>query len=222
MNCNQVEHLLHDYIEGDLSEALQKAVTKHRKSCSTCNDAYEKSVHINLLLKEMPVPPPSEGFVDRVLKKATQDADKPKPGIYTMVAGAVAAGFAVWFVVASVLFSSPVTTQNNMYSVTVNSEVKTVKVAINSETAFDDVQMSVELSPNLEIAGYGNRTSINWGTRLKKGVNVINLPVVGLAIGEGQITTRIKMNGKEKVMHIQTNYQTPNSVWHHTNTATSA
>lgn len=222
MNCNQVEHLLQGYLDDDLSEALSKAVEKHHKKCNKCSNAYKKAVQINTLLKEMPVPPLSEGFVDRALNKATQETRHNKPTIYTLGAGAIAAGFALWFVVASTLLTTPVTTPTNPYTVTVNSEVKTIKVAINSESEFDRVQMSIELSPNLEIAGYGNRTSINWDTRLKKGVNVIKLPVVGLASGGGTITTRVQMQGKEKVMQIQTNYPAPDKVWLITNEASKA
>jgi len=38
------------------------------------------------------------------------------------------------------------------------------------------------------------------------------LPIVGIAQGDGDITTRIRLNGNEKVMHIKTHYTLPGSV----------
>ncbi len=221
MNCEQVNNLLQDYIDGDLPEAQLKALTEHHQICSTCESNYRKAVQIRTLLQTMPVPPASEGFVDRVLNKAQHSSDNQKPVIYKAFAGAIAAGFAIWFITASTLLTTPVNTQNStndIYKVMVSNEIKTIKVAIESKYKLSNVQMSIELSPNLELAGFGSRTSINWNTQLKKGINLIQLPILGLAAGDGEIITRIQMNGKEKIMHIRTNYQIPDNVWHLTNT----
>ena len=72
--------------------------------------------------------------------------------------------------------------------------------------------MRVELSDNLELKGFGNKKQIHWTTHLREGVNVISLPIVGIAQGRGDITTRIQLNGKEKVMRIKTEYKLPDSV----------
>lgn len=225
MNCNQVDNLLQDYIDGDLPEAQLKAMAEHHQTCSACENSYHKAVQIRALLQTMPVPPASEGFVDRVLNQAQRGSGYQKPALYKAFAGAIAAGFAIWFITASTLLSVPTNTQdstNNIYKVTVSNEVKTIKVAIESKYKLTDVQMSIELSPNLELAGFGSRTSINWSTQLKKGINLIQLPILGLAAGNGEIITRIQMNGKEKIMYIKTNYQTPDNVWHSINTNLNA
>ncbi len=221
MNCEQVDNLVQDYIDDDLPEAQLKAITGHHQICSTCESNYQKAVQIRALLQAIPVPPASEGFVDRVLSEAQHSSGNQKPATYRAFAGAIAAGFAIWFITASTFFTTPVNTQNNtndIYKVMVSNEVKTIKVVIESKYKLADVQMSIELSPNLELAGFRSRTSINWSTQLKKGTNLIQLPILGLAAGDGEIITRIQMNGKEKIMHIRTNYQIPGNVWHLTNT----
>jgi len=222
MNCNQVDNLLQDYIDGDLPEAQLKAITEHHQTCNSCENSYHKALQIRTLLQKMPVPPHSKGFVERVFEEAEKSSGNQKSSRYTAFAGAIAAGLATWFIIANVLFTSTTTdTPDNIYKVLVNNEVQIINVAIESEYELAGVKMSITLSPNLELAGYGNRTSINWDTRLKKGINIVKLPIVGLAAGNGAIITRIQMNGEEKVMHIQTDYRVPGNVWYPLNTTTT-
>ena len=93
--------------------------------------------------------------------------------------------------------------------VDVGDRLRTIKVAIDSEKDIQAVTLRVEVSDNLELAGFGNRKEIKWTTNLRQGVNVISLPIVGLAEGRGAITTHIKINGKEKTMRIMTDYKLP-------------
>ena len=227
MNCTEVEKFLNDFIDGELPEPFIKRVAEHQQSCHRCNESYQSAMKIRTLLADMPVPPPSEGFFERALNVATQESEpeKGKSEISKAVYGAVAAGLAVWFIAAGEIFTKPVDTQDyaeSFYKVMVNNEVNTIKVAIDSEHELDEVQISIELTDNLELAGFANRTAINWNARLKKGINVIKLPISGLASGDGEIITRVQMNGKEKVMYIHTNYQSTGNVWHQINTTISA
>lgn len=224
MNCKQVEYLLQEYIDGDLPAAEFKAVAVHHHSCPACMAAYKHALQTRTLLRDMPVPPHSEDFVDRVLDTARKNSSRNKSTLYAAFSGAIAAGFAVWFIVASTIFStSPGPTSiDEVYTVAVGNEVQTIKVAIQSERDLSGVAMSIQLTPNLELSGFGNRTAINWDTRLKKGTNVIKLPIVGLASGKGEIITRIQMNGKEKIMRINTNYKVPGKAWYQTNTNAKA
>jgi hypothetical protein len=95
----------------------------------------------------------------------------------------------------------------------VDNEARNVTVAIDAEEGLDDVTMHVEITDNLEVQGFGSRKTISWTTRLKPGVNVISLPVIGIAQGDGEITTRIKSKGKQKVMRIKIRYKQPGSVY---------
>ena len=225
MNCSQIDNLLDAYIDGDLSPALLNAVSQHHQSCSSCADSYHKAIKLRSLLKVTPVPPLSEGFADRAFKKVTQSSDRKKRISFATYSGAIAAGLAIWLISADLIFPTSNNTNsgvNDIYVELTKTGVKTINVAIESEHDLNSVQLSIQLTPNLELAGFGNRTSINWDTRLKQGTNVIKLPIVGLAAGEGEIITRIQMNGKEKVMHIKTKYQTPDNVRYQINSATHA
>ena len=85
-------------------------------------------------------------------------------------------------------------------------------MAIDSELSIDSVEMSIDISDNLAIRGYGSQKNISWNTSLNKGINVIALPVSAIALGDGEITTHIRLNGKEKIFIIKTRYQSPEKV----------
>jgi anti-sigma factor RsiW len=214
MKCEKIQNLLNDYIDDTLSVLHAEGVKHH---CHTCDDCARQLEGLRIQkesLSTLPVPPASDGFEKRVFARAIQDApttkkNHSKPGsFYKFATAAMLSALVLWLG----LFNDTKTVKDGLYLVSVGDEVRTIKVAIDSEQALDAVNMRVELSDNLELKGFGSKKLIQWTTRLNEGVNVISLPIVGIAQGEGDITTRIHLNGQEKVMRIKTEYKLPGSV----------
>ena len=214
MNCDKIQNLLNDYIDGTLSVSHAEVVNNH---CHTCDDCASQLESLRLqkeLLYSMPVPPASDGFEKRVFAAAVKEAQSAQnlhnkhSNFYKFATAAMISALVLWLG----LFNDTKTGIDDLYLVTVGDEVQTIKVAIDSEQALEAVNMRVELSDNLELDGFGNKKQISWTTHLREGVNVISLPIVGIAQGRGDITTRIQLNGKEKVMRIKTEYKLPDSV----------
>ncbi len=214
MNCEKIQSLLNDYIDDTLSVLDAEVVDNHCHTCARCARQLEALRIQKKSLRTLPVPPASDGFEKRVVASAIQDAQAAqnlhnKTGsFYKFATAAMISALVLWLG----LFNDTKTGKDDLYMVSVGDEVRTIKVAIDSEQALDAVNMRVELSDNLELEGFGNKKQISWTTHLREGVNVISLPVVGIAQGRGDITTRIRLNGKEKVMHIKTEYKLPDSV----------
>ncbi len=213
MNCEKIQSLLNDYID-DTLPVLHAEVVNH---CHTCDDCARQLESLRLqkeTLKSLPVPPASDGFEKRVVATAIQDARAAQNfharhgRFYKFATAAMISALVLWLG----LFNDTKTEKDDLYLVSVGDEVRIIKVAIDSEHTLDAVNMRVELSDNLELEGFGNKKQIHWTTHLREGVNVISLPIVGIAQGRGDITTRIQLNGKEKVMHIKTEYKHPDSV----------
>ena len=214
MTCETTQALLNDHIDGSLTAAQRQAVSEHCEKCITCADELQLLSTQKQALSTLPVPPPSTGFYQNVVadavKNAQQDQTKQRlqSSFYGFAAAAMIAALVVWlgFIMPSQ------TDDKERYVVTVDNEVRTIKVAIESEQTLHSVSMQLELSDNLELSGFGSKKAINWSTSLRQGVNVISLPIVGIAEGRGDITTRVRLGGKEKVMRIETEYKQPGSV----------
>jgi hypothetical protein len=220
MNCDQVDDLLQGFIDGDLPADQSVALINHHKTCEACNKAYTEQTQIKSLLQNINIPPHSEGFVNRVLDNATSSQPSTGKHPVTMVlSGSIAASLAIWLFVSGALLTEPVNSgkaNHDIYQVAVSKDVKTIKLAIDSSKKLEGVTMSIELTPNLELSGYRDQQSIQWNTNFHKGINVLSLPITGLASGNGEIITRVQMNGKKKIMRIQTHYQMPVNLEHQT------
>jgi hypothetical protein len=53
-----------------------------------------------------------------------------------------------------------------------------IRLVYDSRTDRDDAQVSVTLAGNLEVAGHPGARDLTWSTSLRKGKNVLELPVV--------------------------------------------
>lgn len=214
MNCEKTQSLLNDYIDDTLSVIDFEVVDKHCHTCDCCARQLESLRLQKESLRTLPVPPASNGFEKRVVATAIQHAQASQKlrnnqgSFYKFATAAMISALVLWLG----FFNDTKTGKDDLYLVSVGDEVRTIKVAIDSEQALEAVNMRVELSENLELKGFGNKKHIQWTTHLREGVNVISLPIVGIAQGEGDITTRIHLNGKEKVMRIKTEYKLPDSV----------
>jgi hypothetical protein len=214
MSCEKIQCLLNDYVDNELPVLHVEVVRKHCDSCETCASKLEGLMALKLALKTLPVPQPSQGFEKRVIKAAIQDASSAermagKQG--SLVKFAVAAMISAVALWAGLFYQSSGIDESQVF-VKVGNEVRTIKVAIDADKPLEAVSLRVDLSDNLELAGFGSKKQITWNADLHKGVNIISLPIIGIAQGKGDVTTRIRLNGKEKIMRIQTQYTPPGSV----------
>lgn len=219
MTCEKTQRMLDDYIDGTLSVLQEEDVNKHCATCESCARSLQGLSLQKKIVKSLLVPPASSRFNENVITSAIenaeviQNAESRRSGFYKFATAAMISALVLWLG-----FFTEQAEDNKPYLIAVDDQVRTITVAIDSVRALDSVSMHVELSDNLELSGFGNKKQIKWTTGLRKGVNVISLPIVGIAQGKGNITTRIHLNGKEKVMRITTEYKSPDSVLYQADT----
>jgi hypothetical protein len=217
MTCEQIHILINDYVDDALSAADAEAVNYHCLSCVCCSDLVEELRSQRELIQSLPVPHASANFETRAIENAVRQAHPAVASHFsTWSLYAAAASVLVALILWLGLFNDTMVNDKTQYIAIVSDEARTINVAIDSDETLEAVNLRVELSDNLELAGYGSKKAIDWTTPLQKGVNVISLPVVGIAQGTGDITTRIRLNGKEKTMRINTQYKLPDTVFYET------
>jgi hypothetical protein len=202
VTCREIDNLLQDFIDEKLSPADYEIVVGHHRTCVACAGKYQDALAVIHELKKVDVPPVSADFASRAIARATRAGQR----LSVRVPGRLSAGIAaslVMLALISVLFSLNITDQDNAV-VLLGDEVKVIRVAIDSAHAIDGVKMTIDISENLEISGYENQKIISWNADLKKGTNVIALPISAVARGEGEITTRVRLNDKVKIFKIKT------------------
>jgi hypothetical protein len=162
-------------------------------------------------LRDMPVPEPGAGFVDRVLARATAGAPGPSGGFRAALrrhatwwaagAGALAATIA-W--VALIWISSGAPGEPTL--VLTLHENREVPLVIDSERELDGATIRLQVTGSIALNGYEQQREVEWQTSLTPGANLLSLPVVAREPGEGRIVAVVEHRGKTRrfsvAMHV--------------------
>ena len=202
MNCERAKEYIDDYFDGYLSANDEKTVTDHLMECSGCQDLYRQENEFRQTLKDLSVPPPSQGFSDRVFQKTVETCRRQsRRRSWLSAGGAVAAGLALWIMVGIPVNYSPQLPQQDVPLSTMNLHAsKTIKMIVNASRDMRNATITVELPEHIEIEGFPGKRSISWDTDLYKGKNLLALPVLAKTTGKDQIITRIEHESKSKLL----------------------
>ena len=87
------------------------------------------------------------------------------------------------------------------FSISVD-EPRLMHVAIEADRALPGAEISILLTGNVEIEGYGNRRELNWTDDLDAGINKLSLPLVASGEGGGQMVVRLSHPDSEQLFVI--------------------
>ena len=209
MNCRIAQTLMQDASDGKLNGADTGLLNVHLQECAACREDYRQTCKMIEFLKAIPVPPSSAGFVERVLSNATRTRPVAAGSRSFRLSAGIAASLFLLFLTANLVLEHRSPTPRDADLVLLGSEVRTIRVAIESERAVEGIRMSIDISENLEIGGYPDQRAISWTTRLEEGINLITLPVSAIAGGDGEIVARVGLGEHEKAFRILTRYRDP-------------
>jgi hypothetical protein len=204
MNCDNVKKYIDDYFDRSLSANDEKNVMDHLVECSHCQDLYQQEKEFRLALEGLSVPPPSQGFSERVFRNTVETSRRQlRRRSWLSTGGAVAAGLAIWFMVG-MPGESPQLQQQNVPMTTMNLHAsKTIKMILHASQNLKSATVTVELPEHIEIEGFPGKRSISWDTDLYKGKNLLALPVVAKTTGKDQMITRIEHESKSKLLKME-------------------
>lgn len=205
MNCEKALEYRDDYLDGYLSQEEKLSVRKHLHSCRHCHAAFKRDEELLQALRDLPMPAPSPGFVDR----AFQQAKMPVRGyIYRRLApflsAAIAACLIVW-ITAGLQFNGdhrPTAAQAPEVLIKIN-EQKIVNVVVNAPRDLHNAQVTIQLPRQVEMVGFPGSNEIEWKTDLRKGKNLLSLPLVAKSLGNVELVTRINHENKSKLLKLE-------------------
>jgi len=165
---------------------------------------------IRSALRRMPVPDPRPGFVDRALARATAAAPSAAAAsgvgrgrwrsfaargsaARLAAAGALAAAITVFALYPRWTDRVP------MPQVGLElDEAREISVVIDAERDLPDATIRVYVTGGIELAGFEDRRELTWVATLENGSNLLALPVIARAPGNGRLVAEVEHEGRRK------------------------
>jgi hypothetical protein len=219
MSCAQYRSKLLPWLKRELPEASVLQVEQHVSVCPDCARAAdsERAV-LEALRDQQRIPAASSDFQARVLSAATgrkaggigagHARAWSTPAFGGAVAAALVLGIALGFgLQPGESLDSPAPSLAGENTAPLVPEPRNVRLAFSSSQALDDVTLTVELPPHVEMASYPGHQQLSWKVDLDKGENVVNLPLNVLFAGQGELVARI--NDGDRTQTFRANLSEP-------------
>jgi len=207
MNCTDIDTLLDDYLDKDLLLHEQNSVELHIRNCTACQQSLKEAEAVREALVSLPFVEASADFEDRVfdeVRKQNQGGQHDRRFLNGFVT-ALAASVFLWVVspVFSPMIFAPQESSDgaNVISVAMN-EMRPVRLLFEAPGDIAQVSLSIELPANVELNGYPGRSHLNWNTSLKKGQNVLALPINAIEAGQGELVAHLSYGDKTKTYRL--------------------
>lgn len=205
MQCLQAQQMLDEYLDGDLPALQKEKLAQHFLACKSCNQHWLLAQRLQHQLQSMPYPPPHADFAERVIHAVTApaQAQRQRRGFALGFASAIAATLVVWLVVAS-QHTEQTAAGNSVINIELAAaETKKIDLVFNSPLGIESATLRLELSDNIELAGYPAKRQLEWQTSLLKGTNRLTLPLIARDNKGGQIMASIASGGKKKIFYLK-------------------
>lgn len=201
MNCTDINNYIEDYLDDQLMQQDRLAFERHVNSCASCESKLERTKTMMLGLKDLAIPESTVNFEQRVFTEVRrQHKENHSYKFATGFTTAIAASLAIWFS-STVFLADPSTEPPGAISVAIN-EVQTVRLMFDSQDDIQQVSLSIGLPENMELDGYPGRKEISWQTSLKKGQNILALPVMAVEYGQGELIATLSYGDKVKTIRV--------------------
>lgn len=218
MHCEQAQQQLDEYLDGALSAISHRSLQNHLNHCDQCRQIFNQSNQLLDTLNTLSAPPVPNGFEERMLAFVKQDETKKqsshKNWFATGFSTAMAASFALWMIFSPVSTYTPDTQGNKDTLKVVTLEVqqqRKIDLVFNVKNDLHNVNITLELPANIQVAGYPDKQTLQWTTSLKKGTNRLALPLIASKAQNGILVASLVKEGKTKTFRIRINSQNPAS-----------
>ncbi|MGH8235967.1 MAG: hypothetical protein ACREXP_02965 [Steroidobacteraceae bacterium] len=165
-------------------------------------------------LRRMPTPEPRAGFVERALARAAvqqrdgQAASLPGRLRHFAARWETWAGAALGGAVAAALtfiLLRPIDTtvgEQPRLALTLH-ETRNVDVLIDSERELKGATIRIAASGSIALDGFDDERHVDWQADLERGSNLLSLPVVARATGNGRLVAVIEHEGRTREVAIE-------------------
>jgi hypothetical protein len=210
MNCDDTQQRLDDFLDGALDRATRLRVQRHLDTCADCRSRESAGRALREALRDLPVVPPSDGFEERVLRRAA-DANRPSVSRRRgrLTALAMAASLVAGIGIGLQLSRQDVERGTASLVTIALQQREVVQLVFHSDTTVRDVTFSVALPEGVELDGYPGRREIVWQGALETGANLLSLPLVAHRPAAGTLRAGIRQGDYSRTFTVDVSVKPP-------------
>jgi hypothetical protein len=206
MNCESVAERIKALAEGTLHDEQRVACMNHITVCQDCADAL-RGVRAMLVVRDQATVPGAERVFDRVMNKAGYDPQQraSREGFWLGAgfSGAIAASLLALSFALGVFTTPGVEAPQAAEFFVSTQEVRPMNIAFEADRHLQGAEISILLSGDVEIDGFGERHELSWIDDLEPGVNQLTLPVRASGDRGGQMVVRLSHPDSEQIFLVQ-------------------
>lgn len=205
MNCESVSNNIRAIALKSMADDEHVRNMAHVDACPDCLAALRGAEALVELRRHDAGDPPQHLF-EEILNIATnslnQTSDQRRFWLGAGFGGAIAASlFTLALVFGWADNSASVTPATAEFVVALN-EPRQVNVAIETNQPLPGATISILLSGDVEIEGYGRQRELTWATDLEAGLNRLSLPIFANGARGGQMVVRLSHPQSEQIFLI--------------------
>ena len=203
MNCEQVINKLDDFVDGYLASGETRAIEDHLVVCDGCNEVVGRERKFRLALGSIPAQQPEAGFVEQAFASATGRGGYKSGWWVGFSAGGGLAVAVLLLFFLGLPFQGKDTGLQQLAGVNMTiNEVKNVQLVVNVAQNLEGSIITIMLPEHVEIDGLPGEREITWTADLKKGKNLLALPVVARQLGAAPLVARVEHDNKRKIFEV--------------------
>jgi hypothetical protein len=205
MNCESIKTLL-EVPAHEIPQSVMLQVQMHLRNCRGCDSTWQAQRLLAESLRLQPAPAMPEGFAADVLTRVFA-ADLRSRRRRTIVAYGLAATLVFGTVLGFGL--AHMTGDESDYQVVDGRLVlqsehpTTIGVAFNAGTALKDVRFTIDLPAGMQVAGQPGVRHLSWSGELRKGQNLLKLPVIADQGTDGALTAVLSSGAERRTFQLQ-------------------
>lgn len=204
MNCTDINTQMNDFLDGQLDTAAVAEFRRHIDGCQQCATQLGEMKALLDGLQQLPIEEPSANLEQRLFGEVRRHYRQSRHGWFGAgFATAMAASLAIWFASTVYLPDMPGEPGSQQQTIALAlHEQQTVRLLFEAQSDIQQVSLSIGLPANMELSGYPGRRQLSWQTSLKKGQNVLALPIMAVDQGQGELVAELNYGDKTRTFRV--------------------
>lgn len=198
MRCEDLEQLLDDHTDAELTPLQRQAVDAHLISCTDCNSSWIATRALRSY-RALPAPAGTPFLLQEIADAKPRPLRHPRRRMPSWAAASLGGALAATIALLAIYVHRE-NQENRARTIPALkmslNETRDVSVNIDSAEALMDVEVRVVLAGGIELRDFRGRSELRWKTDLEPGINRLTLPIVAsdgsggkvlIAVGHGDL-----------------------------------